>query len=94
MSDVNPHQDQDRRHSDGMIIALNQRFNDFIERYDRDTGANNEWRRTVEIKMDEHGKILADINPAYLKGKWIIGLIMVGSIGLAVHAFWSHITWR
>ena len=94
MTDLDPHQDSDPRFSTGAIIALTQRFNDFVERYDRDVGANGEWRRTIEIKMEEHGKILSEISPAYLRGKWIVSLIALGSIGLAVKAFWSHLSWH
>lgn len=89
MDDKN--QDADRRHSDGVLIALTQRFNDFIERYDRDMGANGEWRRSVEATLKEQSQALSEISPAYAKGKWVVGLIIIGSIALAVKAFWSHI---
>jgi hypothetical protein len=89
-----PNQDVDRRHSDGVLIALTQRFNDFIERYDRDCGANSEWRRMVEATLKEQSLSLSEISPAYIKGKWIVGLITIGSIALAVKAFWSHVAFR
>jgi hypothetical protein len=94
MSDLNPNQDLNRRHTDSMMVALNQRFNDFVERYDRDVGALGEWRRNVDIKIDDHGKILAEISPAYFRGKWVVALAMIGSVGLAVKAFWAHIKWQ
>ena len=90
----NPNQDSERRHSDGVLIALTQRFNDFIERYDRDMGANGEWRRVVETKLDDHTKMLGEISPAYFRGKWVVALIVVGSIGIAVKAFWNHLFWH
>jgi hypothetical protein len=90
----NPNQDSERRHSDGVLIALTQRFNDFIERYDRDCGANGEWRRMVDQSLKEQSQALSEISPAYAKGKWVVGLIAIGSIALAVKAFWSHIAFK
>jgi hypothetical protein len=86
--------EEKRRMDDILVIQLKQKFEDFIERYDRDQGALNEWRRTTETELNEQGEILRSMKPAYNGGKWIVGLIMVGSIGLAVKAFWSHLTWR
>lgn len=82
------------RQTDAVVIALSQRFNDFVERYDRDCGANNEWRRTVETTLKSQSDALAEISPAYYRGKWIIGLVALGSIGVAVKAFWNHISWH
>lgn len=82
------------RKSDESIILLTQRFNDFIERYDRDCGVSIEWRRVTELELKTQGEILRDIAPAYNRGKWVVGLIMIGSIGLAVKAFWNHLAWK
>jgi hypothetical protein len=87
-------QDPDRRHSDDAIVALTQKLSDFIERYDRDCGAGNEWRRTVEATLKIQSDILSEISPAYVRGKWVVTLIMIGSVALAVKAFWSHIAFR
>jgi hypothetical protein len=89
-----PDQDQNRRHSDSVMIALNQRFIDFVERYDRDTGALNEWRRQIDSTLREQDIILKEINPAYRRGLWVFGLIVIASIGVAVKEFWNHITWN
>ena len=82
------------RKNDVAIEILTQRFNDFIERYDRDCGVSNEWRRTTEIILKSQSDILNEISPAYNRGKWVVGLIMIGSIGLAVKTFWNHIKWQ
>jgi hypothetical protein len=87
-------EEEKRRADDVLVIQLSQRFNDFIERYDRDVGAINEWRRITDAELKIQGDILRDIAPAYSGGKWIIGLITIGSIGLAVKAFWSHLFWH
>ena len=94
MNNTGPDQDFNRRHSDSIVIALSQKFNDFVERYDRDCGTNSEWRRTVELKIEKQSELLNEISPAYTKGKWIIGLIVVGSVAIAVKAFWDHIFFR
>lgn len=86
--------DIDGRKDDIIVAALSQKFNDFIERYDRDVGALNEWRRSTDKELDAQGNILRDISPAYARGKWIVGLIMVGSIGVAIKSFWAHIAWK
>ena len=90
----NPEQDMNRRHTDTVVIALSQRFNDFVERYDRDCGAQNEWRRAVELKIEKQSEMLNEISPAYAKGKWVASLIMIGSVALAVKAFWNHIRFQ
>lgn len=83
-----------RRSDDFIVAQLSQRFNDFIERYDRDVGALNQWRKTTDDELKTQGNILRDISPAYTRGKWIVGVIMVGSIGIAVKQFWAHIGFR
>lgn len=84
----------DGRRDDVLVAQLSQRFNDFIERYDRECGAREEWRRIVDIELKSQGDMLRDISPAYNRGKWIVGLIMIGSIGIAVKSFWAHISWH
>lgn len=86
--------DEHRREDDRTISALSQRIYDFIERYDRDVGELNGWRRMIEMKLETQGEILREISPAYAKGKWIVGIVMLGSIGIAVKSFWSHLLWR
>jgi len=87
--------DEEKRRVDDILVAqLSQKFNDFIERYDRDVGAINEWRRITDLELKAQGEILREISPAYTKGKWVAGLIATGSVALAVKAFWSHITWH
>lgn len=87
--------DEDKRRADDILVAqLSQRFNDFIERYDRDVGALNEWRGRTDKTLKDQDDILKDISPAYAKGKWVAGLVMVGSIAMAVKAFWSHLLWK
>jgi hypothetical protein len=83
-----------QRKSDLELTSLSQKFADFVERYDRDCGASGEWRRTVEMMLKEHGAMLSDITPAYTRGKWIAGIIAIGSIGIAVKTFWSHIVFK
>jgi len=87
-------QEDHERKNDVLMAALSQRFNDFIERYDRDCGADNEWRRTVDVELKTQGDILREISPAYNRGKWIVGVILVGSLGLAVKEFWRHICFK
>jgi hypothetical protein len=98
--------EDDKRRADDILVAqLSQRFNDFIERYDRDCGAdnereriareeNNKWKEKMEIEMKAQSKILEEISPAYMKGKWIVGIVMVGSIGIAIKEFWNHVLWK
>jgi len=86
--------DPDRRQDDILVAQLTQRFNDFIERYDRDCGGNNQWRNTVDAELKAQSKILNEISPAYTRGKWIAGLVMIGSLGIAIKSFWSHIRWQ
>jgi hypothetical protein len=86
--------DNERRADDLIVAQLSQKFNDFIERYDRDCGAFNEWRRATDAELKTQGSILREISPAYTRGKWIAGLIMIGSIGVAIKGFWSHIMWK
>jgi hypothetical protein len=90
---VTPEEDM-RRKNDLAIEILTQRFNDFIERYDRDCGASGEWRRNTEKILKYQSDILLEISPAYNRGKWVVGLIMIGSVGLAVKSFWNHIFFK
>ena len=89
------YEEESKKRKDDILVAqLSQKFNDFIERYDRDMGALNEWRRATDAELKSQGDILRDISPAYNRGKWIVGVIMVGSLGMAVQEFWKHCTWR
>ncbi len=82
------------RKNDIELAVLAKEFHDFVERYDRDMGASQEWRRTTEKVLKEQSDILTEISPAYNRGKWVVGLVMIGSIGLAIKSFWSHLTWK
>jgi hypothetical protein len=95
----------DRRVDATVIATLSQRFADFIERYDRDCGAaneryrndsetNKEWREKIQDQLNAQKEILSDIAPAYARAKWVIALSIIGSIALAVKAFWKHIMWN
>lgn len=86
--------DDGHRKDDLIVAQLSQKFNDFLERYDRDCGASNEWRRVTETELKAQGEILRDISPAYNRGKWIVGIIMIGSLGIAVKEFWKHVTFQ
>jgi hypothetical protein len=83
-----------QRKSDLELTALSQKFSDFVERYDRDVGALSEWRRMKDAEIIEHAKVLSEISPAYARGKWVAMLVAVGSVGLAVKTFWSHISFK
>lgn len=87
-------EEKDRRQDDILVAQLSQRFNDFVERYDRDCGGNNQWRATVDAELKSQSKMLNEISPAYYRGKWVVLLIMAGSIGIAIKEFWAHCSWK
>lgn len=87
-------EEQKRRVDDILVAQLSQRFNDFIERYDRDVGALNEWRQSTDKELGTQGDILRKMSPAYNGGKWVLGLLTAGSIAIAIKTFWGHILWH
>lgn len=86
--------DPERRIDDILVVQLSQKFSDFIERYDRDVGGLNEWRSGVDKELRDQSKVLNEISPAYNRGKWVVALVMIGSIGAAIKAFWAHLSWH
>lgn len=42
-------------------------------------------------KIKDNSEILGEIAPNYRRGMWVVGAIIVGSVGYLVKAFWSHV---
>jgi hypothetical protein len=93
------------RKNDDLIVSVNQKLNDFVERSDRDVGAMNErknieretlmkWMESTDASLKSQGEILNVLSPIYIKGKAVLWVIVIGSIGLAIKSFWSHILFK
>lgn len=86
--------DDFRRRDDILMAELSTRFKDFIERYERDWKHTQDWRKAHWEIMEEHGKLLSEMAPVYRKSMWFVGALVLGTIGVAIKAFWSHISWN
>lgn len=83
----------ERRREDSQIGALRQELHDFIGRYERDSSAAADDRKEVLRVINSHDAFIRDIKPVYNRTMMGLGAIILGSIGIAVHSFWSHIKW-
>lgn len=82
------------RQDDIAIAKLAVQFENFTDRYDRDLTETKEWRVSYEKVQKEHTELLAEIAPNYRRGMWVIGLIIVGSVGALIKFISSHFSWN
>lgn len=82
---------EDCRKDDLILERLDQKFADFLERYERDWHHTQDWRKSHWELLDRHTDLLNEIVPNYRRGLWALTIIVAGSIALAVQSFWKHI---
>ena len=83
-----------RRRDDVSIAVLAQEFHDFIKRYDQDWTHTQAWRKQHDDILKNHGDLLAEIAPNYKRGMLVISAVVLGSIAIAIKAFWNHFHWN
>lgn len=79
------------RKDDLIVERLDQKFTDFLERYERDWKDTQAWRKAHWELLNTHTQLLNEIVPNYRRGLWALTIIVAGSIALAVQSFWKHI---
>lgn len=85
---------EDMRKDDVIIERLDQKFTDFLERYEKDWQHTQTWRNYHDKMIKEHGDFINDFRPIYRRGLLAVGLIVTGSIAIAVKTFWNHVGWK
>lgn len=69
------------------------RFNDFLERYERDVRLSIQYREEILKTIHNHEDFIRDIKPVYAKGMMALGAATLAAIGLGVTWLWNHIRW-
>lgn len=82
------------RKDDVIIERLDQKFTDFLERYEKDWQHTQSWRKYHDQAIQEHSDFINEFKPIYKKALLAVGLILSGSIALGVKTFWNHIGWK
>lgn len=83
-----------RRHNDVEIAEFKVMLKNHIERYERDYEYTQKWRNNLSEILQEHTLFINELKPAYKRGIYLVGGLIVGSLTLAIKEFWGHITWR
>lgn len=76
------------------IAELAVKFKDFSDRYERDTLKAETDRKELLDIVKSHDDFIRQIRPMYTKGTIALGAFVLGSIGIATHALWSHFIWK
>lgn len=84
---------EDRRLTDPLLIALNQRFQDFIERYERDQRNSTEWREALLRRFDPMEKFFETVKPWHTRALYTISLAVIGTVAYWIKWFWDHVMW-
>ena len=84
----------DRRKADEQLIRLTQKFDDFVERYERDVSASSLRIAELSVVIKSHDEFIRDIKPMYTKSMVALGAFALGTIGLLVKWVWDHVIWR
>jgi len=82
------------RKDDVILERLDQKFTDFLERYEKDWQQTQNWRKYHHDLLSEHSDFINDFRPVYKRVLIAVGLILSGSVGLGIKAFWNHIDWK
>jgi hypothetical protein len=80
-----------RRNGDAQIIQLSQKFDDFVERYERDTEFTKQSHLEMKAIIAGHDEFIRDIKPMYSKMMVAFGAFVLGSIGVGVNYLWKNI---
>lgn len=84
---------EERRQLDPILIELRTRFQDFTERYERDSTQTELWRVDTTKRLKIHCDFINDVSPIYKRLCWILGVAAVASVGIAIKALWTHVHW-
>ena len=74
-----PSESDRRKHCD-MVIAMNTKFNSFMDRYEEDREESRRWRDGVMSNLRSITEELASLRPGYKAGLWIVVTIVGGSL--------------
>ena len=73
------------KHCD-LVVAVDQRLRDFIERYEVDIKLRNGWRKNIETMLGDIKKFTDSIESPYRAGLWVFR-IFIGSIVVSFTGF-------
>lgn len=85
---------EDRRQTDPLLIALDQRFTDFLDRYERDQIRARESRDEIIGRLKPMERFFETVKPWHSRFLWVFSLIILGSIAYWVKWFWDHTKWN
>lgn len=85
---------EDRRQADPLLIALDQRFRDFLERYERDQEHSQLWRMEFMKRMKEVESFVTEFKPMHKSALLLLTLVIGGTVAYWVKELWSHIKWH
>lgn len=85
--------DLPRRRDDLAIAELTIKFQDFVDRYEREIELARIERLDLTAIIRSHDEFIREIKPMYSKGMIALGAFIIGSIGIATTWLWSHIRW-
>jgi hypothetical protein len=84
---------EERRRDDHAVAILAQKFDDFLDRYERDSHQADICRRETLDLIKAHDNFISKIEPVYSKGMIAVGAFVLGLVGLMAVAVWTHIKW-
>jgi hypothetical protein len=84
---------EDRRQNDALLIAMDQRFTDFMDRYERDQLTAHAWRSSISNRLGDVETFISELKPLHKKAMWTVTLIVVGTVAYWVKVFWDHVKW-
>lgn len=84
----------ERRSGDNNVIELKTQFKDFMDRYQRDQSEAQSWRIDTTQRLKVHCDFINEVSPIYKTLCKVLGIVAIASLGIAVAAFWAHITWK
>lgn len=84
---------EDRRQPDRLLIALDQRFTDFLDRYERDQENAQTWRIDIKHRIGDLEMFVNEMQPLHKKVMWIVSLVVLGTVAYWIKVFWDHVKW-
>lgn len=85
---------EERRQNDPLLIEISTRFDDFLDRYERDLKLTNEWRDETTMRLKVHCDFIKEVSPVYKRLCWVLGIAVIASVGIATTSLWSHVSWK
>ena len=80
-----------KRQNDILLVTLNQKFIDFLQRYERDQETTEKWREAMSGRVETMETFILKLRPWHSVMMLVAISALLGTIGVAIKSGWDHL---